>query len=56
MTCREPGAACPSLRLPDRDPGRRGAFTSVYVKGFSYLSTDPRACVNGHIMNPQFDG
>ena len=23
-----------------------GAFTFVYAKGFSYLSTDPRACVN----------
>jgi cytochrome c nitrite reductase small subunit len=32
-----------------------GAFTFVYAKGFSYLSTDPRACVNCHIMNEQFD-
>jgi hypothetical protein len=22
---------------------------------FSYLSTDPRACVNCHVMNPQYD-
>lgn len=33
-----------------------GAFTFVYAKGFSYLSTDPRACVNCHVMNPQYDG
>jgi len=26
-----------------------GAFTFVYAKGFSYLSTDPRACVNCHV-------
>jgi cytochrome c nitrite reductase small subunit len=32
-----------------------GAFTFVYAKGFSYLSTDPRACVNCHVMNPQYD-
>ena len=32
-----------------------GAFTFVYAKGFSYLSTDPRACVNCHVMNEQFD-
>jgi cytochrome c nitrite reductase small subunit len=32
-----------------------GAFTFVYAKGFSYLSTDPKACVNCHIMNPQYD-
>jgi cytochrome c nitrite reductase small subunit len=32
-----------------------GAFTFVYAKGFSYLSTDPRACVNCHIMNTQYD-
>lgn len=26
-------------------PAGIGAFTFVYAKGFSYLSTDPRACV-----------
>ena len=31
-----------------------GAFTFGYAKGFSYLSTDPRACVNCHIMNDQY--
>jgi cytochrome c nitrite reductase small subunit len=32
-----------------------GAFTFVYAKGFSYLSSDPRACVNCHIMTEQYD-
>ena len=36
-------------------PAGVGAFTFVYAKGFSYLSTDPRACVNCHVMNPQYD-
>ena len=36
-------------------PAGVGAFTFVYAKGFSYLSTDPRACVNCHIMTPQYD-
>jgi cytochrome c nitrite reductase small subunit len=36
-------------------PAGIGAFTFVYAKGFSYLSTDPRACVNCHIMNRQYD-
>jgi cytochrome c nitrite reductase small subunit len=36
-------------------PAGVGAFTFVYAKGFSYLSTDPRACTNCHVMNQQFD-
>jgi len=36
-------------------PAGIGAFTFVYAKGFSYLSTDPRACVNCHVMNAQYD-
>jgi len=32
-----------------------GAFTFHYAEGFSYFSTDPRACVNCHIMRPQYD-
>jgi len=36
-------------------PAGVGAFTFVYAKGFSYLSADPRACVNCHVMNPQYD-
>jgi cytochrome c nitrite reductase small subunit len=32
-----------------------GAYTFVYAEGASYLSTDPEACLNCHIMQPQFD-
>ena len=32
-----------------------GAFTFHYAAGFSYLSNDPAACANCHIMNEQFD-
>lgn len=32
-----------------------GAYTFHYAEGFSYLSTDPKACVNCHIMRPQYD-
>lgn len=33
-----------------------GGFTFVYARGSSYLVNDPKACVNCHIMNEQFDG
>lgn len=32
-----------------------GAFTFHYGEGLSYFSKDPKACVNCHIMRPQFD-
>jgi cytochrome c nitrite reductase small subunit len=32
-----------------------GAYTFQYAEGLSYLKTDPRACVNCHIMQPQYD-
>jgi len=32
-----------------------GAFTFHYAEGFSYFSTDPRACANCHIMQSQYD-
>lgn len=32
-----------------------GVFTLHYAEGLSYFSTDPRACANCHIMQPQFD-
>ncbi|MFG0318903.1 MAG: cytochrome c nitrite reductase small subunit [Planctomycetota bacterium JB042] len=32
-----------------------GAYTFVYAEGASYLSRDPQACANCHIMQPQFD-
>ena len=33
-----------------------GSFTFSYAQGFSYLSNDPNACMNCHIMRDQFDG
>lgn len=32
-----------------------GLYTFRYAEGLSYLSTDPRACMNCHIMRPQYD-
>jgi cytochrome c nitrite reductase small subunit len=32
-----------------------GGFTFLYAEGFSYMSDDPKVCVNCHIMQPQFD-
>ena len=31
-----------------------GAFTFVYAKGYSYLTDDPAACANCHVMEEQF--
>jgi cytochrome c nitrite reductase small subunit len=33
-----------------------GVFTVVYANGTSYLSDDPKACVNCHVMREQYDG
>lgn len=32
-----------------------GTFTFHQGNGFSYMSDDPRACINCHIMQPQYD-
>jgi cytochrome c nitrite reductase small subunit len=32
-----------------------GGFTFVYAKGYSYLSNDPNACANCHIMRDHLD-
>jgi cytochrome c nitrite reductase small subunit len=32
-----------------------GGFTFSYAEGLSYLSNDPKACVNCHIMRSQYD-
>ena len=32
-----------------------GGYTAVYAEGLSYLSADPRACVNCHIMRSEYD-
>jgi cytochrome c nitrite reductase small subunit len=31
-----------------------GLFTFVYARGYSYLTNDPRACANCHIMNEHY--
>jgi cytochrome c nitrite reductase small subunit len=33
-----------------------GAFTFVYARGYAYMTNDPAACVNCHIMREQYDG
>lgn len=33
-----------------------GGFTFIYGQGFSYLSNDPKACNNCHIMRDHYDG
>jgi cytochrome c nitrite reductase small subunit len=33
-----------------------GGYTFIYARGASYLTNDPNACVNCHIMQEQFDG
>ncbi|HEX8697884.1 MAG TPA: cytochrome c nitrite reductase small subunit [Myxococcaceae bacterium] len=33
-----------------------GGFTFVYAKGASYMTDDPSACANCHIMNEQYAG
>ena len=32
-----------------------GAFTFGYARGYSYLSNDPGACANCHVMTEHFD-
>jgi cytochrome c nitrite reductase small subunit len=31
------------------------AYTFVYAKGYSYLTNDPAACTNCHVMQAQYD-
>jgi cytochrome c nitrite reductase small subunit len=33
-----------------------GGYTFYYAHGTSYLSNDPQACINCHIMRDQFEG
>ena len=32
-----------------------GSYTFLYAKGYSYLTNDPAACANCHIMQDHFD-
>ncbi len=33
-----------------------GGYTVYYAEGLSYLSNDPRACVNCHVMRDEYEG
>lgn len=33
-----------------------GAYTFIYAKGYSYLSNNPQACANCHVMENQYSG
>jgi cytochrome c nitrite reductase small subunit len=33
-----------------------GGYTFIYAKGYSYLTNDPKACMNCHVMQEQYDG
>lgn len=33
-----------------------GAYTFIYAQGASYLTNNPGACVNCHVMREQYDG
>ena len=33
-----------------------GAYTFVYAKGYSYLTNDPAACANCHVMSQYYAG
>jgi cytochrome c nitrite reductase small subunit len=33
-----------------------GAYTFIYAQGASYMTNDPDACVNCHVMREQYDG
>jgi cytochrome c nitrite reductase small subunit len=33
-----------------------GAYTFLYAKGYSYLTNNPQACTNCHVMQAQYDG
>ena len=33
-----------------------GGYTLVYAKGAAYLTNDPAACANCHVMREQYDG
>ena len=33
-----------------------GMYTFVYARGYSYMTDDPEACVNCHVMREQYSG
>jgi len=36
-------------------PSGVGGYTFIYARGFSYITADPAACANCHIMQSHFD-
>ena len=36
--------------------GALGAYTFAYARGWAYLTNDPAACANCHVMQEQFSG
>src|SRR5262245_63685565 len=36
--------------------GGLGGYTFIYARGASYLTNDPSACRNCHVMQEEFDG
>ena len=47
------------LRLPRWRSWRRARarrYTFAYARGWAYMTDDPRACANCHVMNEQYDG
>lgn len=32
-----------------------GGYSFIYARGYSYLSNDPKACINCHIMQSNYD-
>jgi cytochrome c nitrite reductase small subunit len=43
------------LSVPAGIAGGIGGYTFVYAKGGSYLTNDPAACANCHVMQGHFD-
>ena len=33
-----------------------GVYTFIYAKGYAYMTNDPEACANCHVMNEQYSG
>jgi cytochrome c nitrite reductase small subunit len=33
-----------------------GSYTFAYARGWAYMTDDPQACKNCHVMNEQYDG
>ncbi len=49
-------AAPPLLGIPLGVLIGVGVFTFGYAKGYSYMTDDPQACNNCHVMHEQYDG